>query len=115
MLNIYQVRGFVLANTFFVKSDRVWSIIDPLTTKETTGAALKLVNRHMGKFPVKAMVCDHLRSACDGIEANDRACKVEIIAPRICPRDRKSVLHADCQTVSRCITRVMDEAQGWVC
>ncbi|MEN8131151.1 MAG: hypothetical protein ABFS45_13360 [Pseudomonadota bacterium] len=34
-------------------------MFDPLTYEETTGAALELVNRHLGKFPVKAVVYSH--------------------------------------------------------
>jgi len=88
MEGVYQVRGFDLANISFVKGDTGWIIFDPLTSEETARAALKLVDEHLGKFPVKAVVYSHshgdhwggVRGVVD--EADVRAGKVEIIAPR---------------------------------
>ncbi|UCG73729.1 MAG: MBL fold metallo-hydrolase [Chromatiales bacterium] len=85
---VYQVRGFDLANISFVKGDTGWIIFDPLTSEETARAALELVNKHIGKLPVKAVVYSHshgdhwggVRGVVD--EADVRAGKVEIIAPR---------------------------------
>ena len=37
---IYQLRGFDLANTSLIKSDSGWILVDPLTTLETTEAAM---------------------------------------------------------------------------
>lgn len=121
MPNVYQVRGFDLANTSFVKGDTGWTIFDPLTYEEATGAALELVNRHLGKFPVKAVVYSHshgdhwggARGVVD--EADDRAGNVEIIAPRDWFSDRRTVILADCQAVSQCISRYMDDGYGWIC
>jgi alkyl sulfatase BDS1-like metallo-beta-lactamase superfamily hydrolase len=45
---IYQVRGFDLANITFIKGQLGWIVIDPLTVKETSGAALKFVNEKLG-------------------------------------------------------------------
>jgi alkyl sulfatase BDS1-like metallo-beta-lactamase superfamily hydrolase len=88
MTDVYQVRGFDLANISFVKGDTGWIIFDPLTSEETARAALELVNEHIGKLPVKAVVYSHshgdhwggVRGVVD--EADVRAGKVEIIAPR---------------------------------
>ena len=85
---VYQVRGFDLANISFVKGDTGWIIFDPLTSEETARAALELVNKHVGELPVKAVVYSHshgdhwggVRGIVD--EADVRAGKVEIIAPR---------------------------------
>ena len=88
MDNVYQVRGFDLANISFVKGDTGWIIFDPLTSEETARAALELVNEKLGKFPVKAVVYSHshgdhwggVRGVID--EADVRAGKVQVIAPR---------------------------------
>jgi alkyl sulfatase BDS1-like metallo-beta-lactamase superfamily hydrolase len=88
MPNVYQVRGFDLANISFVKGDTGWIIFDPLTSEETARAALDLVNKHLGELPVRAVVYSHshgdhwggVRGVVD--EADVRAGKVEIIAPR---------------------------------
>ena len=53
---IYQVRGFDLANTTFVKGDTGWIVFDTLTAKETAAAALRLVNDALGTRPVVAVV-----------------------------------------------------------
>ena len=79
MPNVYQVRGFDLANTSFVKGDAGQTIFKLLTYEEAIGAALELINRHLGKFPVKAAVHlhsygDHWGGARGGVdEADERA------------------------------------------
>jgi len=88
MDGVYQVRGFDLANITFIKGDTGWIIFDPLTSEETARAAMALVEEHLGKLPVKAVVYSHshgdhwggVRGVVD--EADVRAGKVEIIAPR---------------------------------
>jgi alkyl sulfatase BDS1-like metallo-beta-lactamase superfamily hydrolase len=56
---IYQVRGFDLANITFVKGVTGWIVFDPLTMVETSAAALALVDEHLGKRPVVAVVYSH--------------------------------------------------------
>ena len=88
MPGVYQVRGFDLANISFVRGDTGWIVFDPLTAEETARAALELVNKHLGKLPIKAVVYSHshgdhwggVRGIVD--EADVRAGKVQIIAPR---------------------------------
>ena len=88
MPGVYQVRGFDLANISFVEGDTGWIVFDPLTSEETARAALELVDEHLGKRPIKAVVYSHshgdhwggVRGIVD--EADVRAGKVEIIAPR---------------------------------
>jgi alkyl sulfatase BDS1-like metallo-beta-lactamase superfamily hydrolase len=88
MPDVYQVRGFDLANITFIKGDTGWIIFDPLTAEETARAALELVDKHLGKLPVKAVVYSHshgdhwggVRGVVD--EADVRSGKVQIIAPR---------------------------------
>ena len=85
---IYQVRGFDLANITFVKGKTGWIVFDPLTAAETSRAAKELVDEHLGKLPVVAVIYSHshgdhwggVRGIVD--EADVRAGKVEIIAPR---------------------------------
>jgi len=88
MPGVYQVRGFDLANISFVKGDTGWIIFDPLTSAETARAALDLVDKHLGKLPVVAVVYSHshgdhwggVRGIVD--EADVQAGKIQIIAPR---------------------------------
>lgn len=84
--NIYQVRGFDLSNISFIKSDTGWIIFDPLASKETAAAALKLVNDTVGERPVKAVVyshshADHYGGVRGVISDEDVANGVEVIAP----------------------------------
>ena len=88
MDGIYQVRGFDLANITYVRSETGWIVFDPLTTEETARAAQELVDEHLGKLPIKAVVYSHshgdhwggVRGIVD--EADVRAGKIQIIAPR---------------------------------
>jgi alkyl sulfatase BDS1-like metallo-beta-lactamase superfamily hydrolase len=85
---VYQVRGLDLANISFVKGKTGWIVFDPLTSEETARAALELLNEHLGKLPIKAVVYSHshgdhwggVRGVVD--DADVRAGKVQIIAPR---------------------------------
>jgi alkyl sulfatase BDS1-like metallo-beta-lactamase superfamily hydrolase len=84
---IWQVRGFDLANTTFVKGDTGWIVFDALTSKETAAAALELVNDTLGERPVVAVVYSHshadhfggIRGIVD--EADVDSGKVPILAP----------------------------------
>jgi alkyl sulfatase BDS1-like metallo-beta-lactamase superfamily hydrolase len=84
---IYQVRGFDLSNISFIEGDTGWIIFDPLTTKETAQAALKLVNQQLGKRPVVAVVYSHSHidhfGGVRGVVAEEdvKNGKVQIIAP----------------------------------
>lgn len=84
---IYQVRGFDLANITFVRSDTGWIVFDPLTCRETAAAALALVTNRLGERPVVAVVYSHshvdhfggVRGVVD--EADVNAGRVAVIAP----------------------------------
>lgn len=56
---IYQVRGYDMANLTLVKGDTGWIIFDPLMSVECTEAAMQLVQKNLGDFPVKAVVISH--------------------------------------------------------
>ncbi len=85
---VYQVRGFDLANITFMKGKTGWIVFDPLTAAETARAAKELVDEHLGKMPVVAVIYSHshgdhwggVRGIVD--EADVKSGKVEIIAPR---------------------------------
>ncbi|MEY8099709.1 alkyl/aryl-sulfatase [Falsihalocynthiibacter sp. S25ZX9] len=84
--NIYQVRGFDLSNISFIKSDTGWIIFDPLASKETAAAALKLINDTVGERPVVAVIyshshADHYGGVRGVISDEDVANGVEVIAP----------------------------------
>ena len=85
---VYQVRGFDLANITFMQGKTGWVVFDPLTAAETSRAAKKLLDEHVGKQAVVAVIYSHshadhwggVRGIVD--EADVRSGKVEIIAPR---------------------------------
>lgn len=84
---IYQVRGYDLANISFVKGDTGWIVFDPLTAKETAGAALKFINEQLGERPVVAVVYSHSHGdhfgGVRGVanEEDVKSGKIQIIAP----------------------------------
>ncbi|XZE18181.1 alkyl/aryl-sulfatase [Pirellulaceae bacterium SH449] len=86
---IYQVRGFDLAQTTFIRGKKGWIIFDCLVTAEAMRAAWELFQEHVGEgLPVTAVVYSHshgdhwggVRGVVD--EADVNAGKVQIIAPR---------------------------------
>jgi alkyl sulfatase BDS1-like metallo-beta-lactamase superfamily hydrolase len=85
---IYQVRGFDLANISFVKGKTGWIVIDPLTVKETSSAALKFVNEKLGTRSVVAVIMSHSHGdhfgGIRGVVDSDAlaAGKVQIFAPK---------------------------------
>jgi alkyl sulfatase BDS1-like metallo-beta-lactamase superfamily hydrolase len=85
---IYQIRGYDLANITFIKGNTGWIIFDPLTARETARAALDFINEKLGKLPVVAVVYSHshadhfggVRGVVD--EADVKAGKAKVLAPR---------------------------------
>lgn len=57
--NIYQVRGYDMANLTLIKGNTGWIIFDPLMSVECTQAAMQLVEKNLGKLPVKAVIISH--------------------------------------------------------
>ncbi len=56
---IYQIRGFDIANMTFVRSDNGWIIIDVTSAEGAAKAGYDLVKRHLGDYPVKAIILTH--------------------------------------------------------
>lgn len=57
--HIWQVRGFDVANITFVRGDKGWIVIDPLTATETAAAAYDLISEKVARLPVSAMIYTH--------------------------------------------------------
>jgi alkyl sulfatase BDS1-like metallo-beta-lactamase superfamily hydrolase len=86
---IYQARGLGIANVTFVRGRTGWIVFDVMVARETARAAWELFQKHKGEgLPVTAVIYSHshvdhwggVRGIVD--EADVRAGKVEIIAPR---------------------------------
>lgn len=56
---IWQVRGFDVANITFVRGEKGWIVIDPLTATETAAAAYALISSKVARLPITAMIYTH--------------------------------------------------------
>ena len=56
---IYQVRGFDISNITFIRGERGWVVLDPLTSAETARAAYDLVTATLGERPISAVIYSH--------------------------------------------------------
>ena len=56
---IYQVRGYDMANLTLIKGDTGWIVYDTLMSVECAEAAMQLVEKNLGSFPVKAIILSH--------------------------------------------------------
>ncbi|HEB28539.1 MAG TPA: MBL fold metallo-hydrolase [Porticoccus sp.] len=56
---IYQLRGFDLANITIIEGDTGWILVDLLTTKETSSAALAFARKHLGDKPITGIIITH--------------------------------------------------------
>ncbi len=84
---IYQVRSLDLSNISFVRGETGWIVLDPLISAEVAAAALELVNSHVERRPVTAVVYSHshgdhfggVRGVCSPEDV--AAGRVRIVAP----------------------------------
>ncbi len=84
---IYQVRSLDLSNISFVRGETGWIVLAPLIAAEVAAAALELVNTHVGRRPVTAVLYSHsyadhfggVRGACTPEDV--AAGRVRIVAP----------------------------------
>lgn len=85
--DMWQVRGFDVSNMTIIRGATGWILIDPLTTRDTAAAALRLVNEKLGARPVTGVIYSHSHGdhfgGVRGVvnEADVKAGKVAIIAP----------------------------------
>lgn len=56
---IYQVRGYDMANLTVVKGDTGWIVFDATMCIETAQAAMQLIEKNLGSYPVKAVIVSH--------------------------------------------------------
>ena len=75
---IYQVRGFDMANTTFIRTDHGWIVFDVLMCKENMQAAKALMENRFGPLDVKAVLyshshVDHFGGAEGAIDRNNVA------------------------------------------
>lgn len=56
---IYQVRGFDMANTTFIRTDHGWIVFDVLMCKENMKAAKELMENRFGPLEIKAVLYSH--------------------------------------------------------
>lgn len=84
---IYQVRGYDLTSMSLIKGDSGWIVIDPMIAVETARAAMDLVNRTLGHYPVKAVIYSHPHAdhyqGVKGVITDEQVAsgEVEVIAP----------------------------------
>lgn len=57
--DIYQVRGYDVANLTFVRTDHGWIILDCMSNNESAKAALELFESEMGEARIAAVVISH--------------------------------------------------------
>ncbi len=73
---IYQVRNYDIANITFIRGEKGWLVIDPLTSTETAKACLTLVNETLGFRPVTGVIythshADHFAGVKAVVDVND--------------------------------------------
>ena len=56
---IYQVRGYDMANFTVVAGDTGWIVFDTTTCLETAKACMALIDKNLGKRPIKAIIISH--------------------------------------------------------
>jgi alkyl sulfatase BDS1-like metallo-beta-lactamase superfamily hydrolase len=56
---VYQVRGYDLSVTSFLRTDTGWIVVDPLISVEPMRAAFRLVRDHVEDLPVVAVIYTH--------------------------------------------------------
>jgi alkyl sulfatase BDS1-like metallo-beta-lactamase superfamily hydrolase len=56
---MYQVRGYDLSNMTIIEGETGWIIVDPLTARETAGAAIAFAREHLHARPIVAMIFTH--------------------------------------------------------
>jgi alkyl sulfatase BDS1-like metallo-beta-lactamase superfamily hydrolase len=85
--NIYQVRGYDIANFTVVAGKSGYVVIDPVTSTETAEACFQLIQQHLGRRQVRAVIYTHSHidhwAGVKAVVTEDDVLsgKVKIIAP----------------------------------
>ncbi|MDA0035740.1 MBL fold metallo-hydrolase [Brachyspira hyodysenteriae] len=80
--DIYQVRGFDLANITFVRGYTGWIVIDVLTTKESASKAIELFRKYKGNDPITGVIFTHSHvDHFGGIRGVIENSNIPIVAP----------------------------------
>ncbi|MFO8112477.1 MAG: alkyl sulfatase dimerization domain-containing protein [Desulfosalsimonadaceae bacterium] len=86
--HVYQLRGFCLSNMTIIEGETGWIIVDPLTTRETSSAAIAFARKHLDEKPIVAIIFTHTHidhfGGVFGLMSAEEAAKqgVRIIAPK---------------------------------
>ena len=56
---VHQLRGFDISNITLIDGKTGWIVVDALTSKESSAAALAFARKHLGNKPVTALVFTH--------------------------------------------------------
>lgn len=57
--HIYQLRGFDIANITLIDGKTGWIVVDTLTARESSAAAMAFARKHLGNKPVSAIIFTH--------------------------------------------------------
>ncbi|MBW2940363.1 alkyl/aryl-sulfatase [Zhongshania aquimaris] len=57
--DIYQLRGFDLANITLIKGDSGWILVDPLSSAENAEYAIKFARQHLSDLTISAIIFTH--------------------------------------------------------
>lgn len=84
---VYQVRAWDLANISFIRGDKGWIVIDPLTSTQASVAALNILKEKVEDLPVTAVILTHSHGdhfgGVKGVVTQEQidSGEVEVIAP----------------------------------
>jgi alkyl sulfatase BDS1-like metallo-beta-lactamase superfamily hydrolase len=84
---VYQLRGFDIANMTLIEGKTGWILVDPLSARESSSAALAFARKHLGPRAISAVIithahADHFGGALGVISAQEVAeRKIPVVAP----------------------------------
>jgi alkyl sulfatase BDS1-like metallo-beta-lactamase superfamily hydrolase len=84
---VYQLRGFDIANMTLIEGKTGWILVDPLSARESSSAALAFARKHLGHRAISAVIithahADHFGGALGVISAQEVAeRKIPVVAP----------------------------------